>query len=684
MSNLANTYRPSTWEDVVEQPVAVNILQNICKQDSLENRNFLFVGPAGTGKAQPLYSKILTPQGFIEMKDVVVGTHVYTHSGNLAEVSGVFPQGVRDIYVIHLSDGSTIHVSDNHLNCVIRVDETGESSDIVISTQDLLEIFSTAESNCEFYVDSVFIPYNSSSVVSYDPYIAGVVIGGAIFVGGKWLLNCHSAEIFGTINSKLLNMFGCGLEDSTYSELYEICPESELFENFISKFVETDCSDCSCDADFITHRFIPKELLFSDATTRLSVLRGILDAFSMQDFSDEYAKFSTFDSRLSADFASLVRSLGIVDNIQKCTMSVFHEEEFSMYEHTIKLSYFPNTWFKSCNFTPSGSLDSRRIVDIVYAGRCPCQCIYVDHEDHTYISDNYIPTHNTTLARILANELNSGCGEPIEVDAASNNGIDNIREIIKQARQYPIGSKYKVFIIDEVHALSSASFQALLKILEEVPAKTVFALCTTNPEKIPETILSRVQTFQLTKISVKGITDRLRYVIETENQSGRGITFTEDALSYLAKLSGGCLRKALMLLDKLLVYSTDVNSYSIESALNIPNYQDYFELLNHYAKHSREGIVNVVDRVYNSGVNFSKWFEGFHAFVINVCKYILLHDIEMTTIPSHYEVKMKSYGNPHLNICLKLSTVLIQILNDLRHTDYLQEVALTYLCNKSN
>jgi len=122
----------------------------------------------------------------------------------------------------------------------------------------------------------------------------------------------------------------------------------------------------------------------------------------------------------------------------------------------------------------------------------------------------------TTCARIFANELNEGHGNPIELDAASNNGVDDVRNIIQQAQTKALASEYKVFIIDECHAISSAGWQAFLKLIEEPPAKSVFIFCTTNPEKIPKTILSRVQRYDFKRISQQGIVDRLKTVLRLE------------------------------------------------------------------------------------------------------------------------------------------------------------------------
>ena len=321
----------------------------------------------------------------------------------------------------------------------------------------------------------------------------------------------------------------------------------------------------------------------------------------------------------------------------------------------------------------------RRIVDIKILPDEECQCIYVDHPDHTYISDGFIPTHNTTLGRIVANDLNEGKGQPIELDAASNSGVDTVRSIVEQAHQYPIGSKYKVFIADEVHAFSNTAWQSFLKILEEQPAKSVFILLTTDPEKIPKTIISRVQKFQLSTISLEGITNRLKHVIECENKDGRNITYEEDALSYIAKLAKGGLRDSLTLLDKALVYSDEITSINLKYALDIPEYDDYFALLNAFASKDNQKISEIVDRVYNSGTNFVKWFEGFQSFVINLAKYVFVGDISKTMIPSYYESQVKNYNAKHAQICMKLSQLLVELISKNSRTEYMEEIALSYL-----
>ena len=236
-------------------------------------------------------------------------------------------------------------------------------------------------------------------------------------------------------------------------------------------------------------------------------------------------------------------------------------------------------------------------------------------------------------------------------------------------------------LVHNCHAFSNSAWQAALKTFEEPPAKTIFMMATTNPEKIPPTILSRVQQFRLSKISVEGIENRLKYIVDQENKEGQNITYTEDAISYIAKMANGGMRDAITLLEKAIASDSNITSQSLMTSLGLPNYDQFFELLQAYASKDNAGIAKIIDEVYNSGVNFAKWMTDFHAFTINVVKYILLKDISKTMIPGHYEDKIKPYGNAHLMICLKLASKLVKLNNELRFSQYQQELTLTYLCS---
>ena len=144
---------------------------------------------------------------------------------------------------------------------------------------------------------------------------------------------------------------------------------------------------------------------------------------------------------------------------------------------------------------------------------------------------------------------NGTIGDVIEIDAASNNGVEEIRDIRDKARYAPTQAEYKIYIIDEVHMLSTGAFNALLKTLEEPPQKVIFILATTEPHKIPATIISRTQRFDFRRITSQEIIDRLAYILDQE-----GIEYEEDALSVVARCANGGMRDALSLLDQMISF----------------------------------------------------------------------------------------------------------------------------------
>ena len=202
---------------------------------------------------------------------------------------------------------------------------------------------------------------------------------------------------------------------------------------------------------------------------------------------------------------------------------------------------------------------------------------------HAYLFTGPRGTGKTSAAKIFAKAINcltpkdgepcNECllckgitegtiGDVIEIDAASNNGVEEIRDIRDKARYAPTQATYKVYIIDEVHMLSTGAFNALLKTLEEPPKNVIFILATTEPHKIPATIISRTQRFDFRRITNDEIIQRLRYILEQEE-----ISYEEEALSVIARCANGGMRDALSLLDQVISFSDD--KVSFEQAIQV-------------------------------------------------------------------------------------------------------------------
>lgn len=230
-------------------------------------------------------------------------------------------------------------------------------------------------------------------------------------------------------------------------------------------------------------------------------------------------------------------------------------------------------------------------------------------------------TGKTTCARIFANEINKGKGSPIELDAASNNSVDDVREIIQQAKTTSLDSEYKVFIMDEVHALSNQAWQAMLKVLEEPPAKSIFIMCTTDPQKIPKTILSRVQRFDFQRISQNAIYSRLVDVIKYEYETW--LVKWQPAVEYIAKQAQGGMRDALTMLDKCMAYSDELTIENVTKALGIANYDVMANLLSAYDNGEVDKMVNIINEVYMSGYDLKQFIKSFTNLVLDLNKYKL-------------------------------------------------------------
>lgn len=290
---------------------------------------------------------------------------------------------------------------------------------------------------------------------------------------------------------------------------------------------------------------------------------------------------------------------------------------------------------------------------------------------HAYLFCGGAGTGKTTCARIFAKEINKGQGNPIEMDAASNSGVEDVRNIIQQAKSKSLDSEYKVFIVDECHAISLMGWQAFLKMLEEPPAKSIFIFCTTDPQKIPKTILSRVQRYDFQRISQRGIVDRLFYILEEEGiltHSGGNVTHDEDSIEYIAKIAEGGMRDAITLMDKALSYSKDLTLENVVKALGTTSFNIMFDLTECFVYPNSKKMVEIIDDIHASGKDLKRFIKGFIQFLLDVNKLALGCDWKQLSIPhlDDYENKLNKWLDDN-DIFTALLNEVVKIDNDIKY-----------------
>lgn len=326
---------------------------------------------------------------------------------------------------------------------------------------------------------------------------------------------------------------------------------------------------------------------------------------------------------------------------------------------------------------------------------------------HSYLFCGTRGTGKTTIAKIFAKAVNcehpvdgNPCGEcetcraiaknadlnVVEMDAASNNGVDDIRGIIEQVSYSPTQGKYRVFIIDEVHMLSTPAFNALLKTLEEPPAYAIFILCTTEPNKLPVTILSRCQRYDFGRMSVATIAARLKAVCEKEN-----IRIEEQALHFIASAADGSMRDGLSILDQCNAFNYGNGELTYERTLEILGAVDarvFSDLYRCVHKKDAKGALDILNRCLEQGRELMQFITDYIGYLRNVMLLKASEETakELDVSADHLQRMLEDARASELNEIVRYINVFSGLTEQIRYSAnrrVLTEAAVIRLCEPS-
>lgn len=553
---------------------------NPSKDVKIEKTNVLMLGPTGCGKAQPLHSKLKIPNGWITMSDVKLNDILSMPDGTEAKVSGIFPQGKKSIYKITFSDGRTAESCDEHLWKVYNVNWKNKWK--VLPLSDLNKCLSTSKGN--LYIPLLSVNENEvDKELPLDPYTLGALIGDGGFT--------NKGVGFSSSDQFILDRVQHGIGTDYYlrknpSSKYDYAIRSVISQNFIKgetvikgvtknkiKYALLDLGLIGKHSD---EKFIPEIYKLSSFNQKLELIQGLID-------TDGYVckkgrvEFTTTSIQLANDVTEIIQSIGGIAKISKSTNRTY------MYKGSqtrCKDSYNVSIRYKNPKDLVSLPRKKERLSDIYqysdssknrelklkinkieYVGEIDAQCIYIDHPEHLYITDNYVVTHNTMLAKKVAEFLDVPFAicDATGLTEAGYVG-DDVESILGRLISIADGdikkAQHGIIYIDEIDKIARKGEnvsitrdvsgegvqQALLKIIEG----SVVRVPATDKRKHPKSDMLEIDTSHILFICGGAFVGIDKIIDKEKSTSGIGFGSSVRNPSDTVKMFEHCTPKDLM------------------------------------------------------------------------------------------------------------------------------------------
>lgn len=603
MASLATKYRPKYFEEVVGQEYIKAILQSQIKTGEFKNA-YLFVGGAGTGKTTTAR---------------IVANEINQHQGSPIEIDGASNNGVENVRNI-IEDCKYKSLDSQYKIYIIDECVTGDTE--ILTDTGFRRIDSikpgervaqyTEEGNIEFVVPSELIRRQYKG----DMY-------RTFFRNGKKsaLMSPHHVQpLRMKISGRIKENY---IKDCKFSQTNEVIVagkgtgDNRILNGYERLYIAMQADGYCGKNDLWEINLSIKE--------KIERLEGLLKECQIdyKVYSDD--KTSSFRFKSNAPKSKKLKDYFDLDmGVDRARDFI---DEILKWDGSVKSGY---PGYYSC--TDKDNVDFVAAV-LVLAGYSGNQDIEIsDNSNHRSVySLNWYYT-DARPSTACSTEVEHFDGEIFCVKVPS-------KMIVLRAEGF-------TFVSGNCHMLSTGAWNAMLKVLEEPPKDTIFILCTTDPQKIPATILSRVQRFDFRRIPTKQIVERLKYILRAEdaeilNQGGADGVLVDgcedEALEYIAKLADGGMRDSITMLDKVLGYTSDITMENVIEALGAPDYSKFIDLLRHILYSDLKSMIELIEEFHMSGKDLKLTMRNFCDFVLDVCKYIATKNLSLTAVPDMFK-----------------------------------------------